>query len=184
MKKFQNILKPANILILSLLFFMAFSVNVDAAEKNSPLPEGWKYLSERTLSSKHPAQAEKDLLRISENIISRIPAPSLTSVQILGFAIDEKNKIHIAIKEMGTSKTRNVYWNGSLCPENTREEQFITQGNIVVGYIRYFDIGLIYSKEVIGRSGNASATYINAMSPFNQIGASKVLVIPEYSEYL
>ncbi len=178
MLKISKILHFIGAFVLTVTLLAGASVKAEAAEKNDYLPDGWRRISESALSEEEAEQLQKSVSKeFSENAF-RLAAPPLTSVQIIDLALDEKDEIHVVVKEMGTSKSRSVYWNGRLCPENSKEEQYITQGNIVVGYIHYFHSGVIYSSSVSGTSVSTSATFINARSPFNQIGASKLFVLP------
>lgn len=174
----NKVVKVVSVL-LSVMMLFGFSNSVKAAEVQTDyLPEGWTRIAESELSQEQIKELTEHVSALAENDKLRLAAPPLKSVQIIDLALDEKNEIHVVVKEMGTSKSRSVYWNGRLCPENNNETQNIVNGNIVVGYIRYFHSGVTYSSAVSGTSVSTSATFINARSPYNQIGASQIFQIP------
>ena len=72
------------------------------------------------------------------NISYAAPAPSLSSVQITDLMVDDYNQIYVEVVEYGTSRSRTVFFNNSLCQEDYNEMSMITRNGIVIGYRRYF----------------------------------------------
>lgn len=111
--------------------------------------------------------------------VKAAPAPSLSSISIIDLALDDNNEINVVVKQIGTSNSRFVYWNGTLCEENLNETQYLVGSDrIVYGYIRYFHTGIYYDSSLSGQTASVSATFINAMSPWNTLSTSTFFTIP------
>lgn len=125
---------------------------------------------------------EMQKLNVVNSAQPRIPAPSLSSVQVTDLAVDEKNEIHIEVTIMGTAKSVMCWCNGMQVKENVAECVFIENNQIVVGEYRYFHTGIYYTAEVVGDNITASVKAINAMSPWNTLTASNSFTIPPITE--
>ena len=58
--------------------------------------------------------------------------PSLSSVQITDLMVDDYNQIYVEVVEYGTSRSRTVFFNNSLCQEDYNEMSMITRNGIVI----------------------------------------------------
>lgn len=171
-----NIIGIFIITLIVLLGFSKVSIVHAAETESNYLPKGWTSLSNNS-NSISPIVKQNSLL---ESKILGGPAPGLTSLQIIDLAVDENNEIHVVTKEMGTSRSSIVYWNGDVCKENQNETQYITNSaKIVVGYIKYFHTGLYYTPSLAGAVEYVSAESTNAMNPWNTLSASKTFTIPK-----
>lgn len=117
-------------------------------------------------------------LNAIESVQPRIPAPSMSSVQVTDLAVDENNEIHIEVKIMGTAKSVMCWCNGMQVSENVSECVYIESNRIVVGEYRYFHTGIYYTDEAVGKNITASVKAINAMSPWNTLTASNSFTVP------
>lgn len=115
------------------------------------------------------------------NISYAAPAPSLSSVQITDLMVDDYNQIYVEVVEYGTSRSRTVFFNNSLCQEDYNEMSMITRNGIVIGYRRYFKTTTRWTESIVGITYNVRATYTNAMRPWNTISTSTSFTIPSFS---
>lgn len=181
MQKVKRIVSIVGLFSLVLTMFCGWTnpVTVKAAEvQNDYLPDGWKRVDTASLSAEEIVELKSNIMNEADKNL-RAPAPSLTSLQIIDLAVDEKNEIHVVTKEIGTSKNRFVYWNNNLCKENLNAmEMLVGSDRIVYGYIRYFHTGVYYSSSVSGMTARVSAKSTNAMSPWNTLSTSTSFILP------
>lgn len=181
MQKVKRIVSMVGLFSLVLTMFCGWTnpVTVKAAEvQNDYLPDGWKRVDTASLSAEEIVELKSNIMNEADKNL-RAPAPSLTSLQIIDLAVDEKNEIHVVTKEIGTSKNRFVYWNNNLCKENLNAmEMLVGSDRIVYGYIRYFHTGVYYSSSVSGMTARVSAKSTNAMSPWNTLSTSASFILP------
>lgn len=145
-----------------------------AEAKTSYLPEGW-----RSLYNVQEADSLKNDFQDGDVIQPRQPSPPLTSLEIIDLTVDDNNEIHVATREIGTSKWRFTYWNGDLCKENIYETQeLVGSDRIVYGYIRYYHTGIYYSPSLKGTTADVSARATNVHNPWNELSDSKRFVLP------
>ena len=171
-----NFMKIVFVFILAVVFCLEIKTNVEAAEPAYHLPKGWHSLCKM---GEEETYSENSAFNKEKKVIRKAPAPGLTSLAIIDLALDDNDEIHVVTHEVGTSKWRFTYWNGSLCQENLNETEYVTWSDgIIHEYTRYYHTGIYYDTSLAGMIGNVTARATNAMNPWNELSASRTFEIP------
>lgn len=160
--------KISVLLTLALVLTMFGSISANATTIEVKEAEKIETGGMREMDSSLLTKEQKEL--VANAAVTRGPAPGLTSIEYLGWFLDDNNYVHLGIREIGTSSTRVVKRNGIQRPENINEKIILwNSSNIAYGYIRFYNTGVHLNSWNSSGTSHISASYTNAMSPWNTL---------------